>query len=642
MIPNEFLEIANQLRQLGDANEMPTRDDAIRAIAILNQMRLDRPGDYLLYAASVNLLNRYVKIDKHSLNYRFKNYLYPFLNTIMIEKPPLIRIYTMNDANLHNLPLILVDIMGIHCSFHQLRHDIIEYFAHKHQYKFISFDWDKIRKQQCAVTFFNLSMENHKHLSRQTCNQKDLFESIQLSIIKYKTKPSLKDCIPFIKYESVLSMNMECLTMNTAESANQKVIFVSMIGDSDPIRSQYDGPMLHIARHYHPTVIHLLLTQRMQKEDKKILLEEAINRLYESNQWEKPEIRFHAISNPNPARFENFGFTDFMLSITKDYSLDQVLVNISSGTPQMIASMCLEIVTNNLNVKALQVDSPDPNDVSIDHAINRIDQLNQNKDEDKKAKNRTVVTDLLEFNRARNKQRIQTFINQFEYNTALKFMEENHLTHNRAYKLITDVSKTESMRLLDEKMLKNHKESDFQYLIVNYFLQWELEFKRNKYINYILKSTSLIVAMCKYHMKEKFYTQQTHQFWDLLEKDGKITRETAGLMHPIFRQIFNNEHYKNNATTQYLLTLYKLISIEDDFYKQVSILRQIESSTRNYLAHEINLSKISEQKYKNDATIMHDSMLNVMKIVFHDRFKDINLMFFEQSNQDILDEVNQL
>lgn len=42
-------------------------------------------------------------------------------------------------------------------------------------------------------------------------------------------------------------------------------VLISFIGGSDPVRDDFDGPMLHIVRHYQPNYVYLLLTEIMQQ-----------------------------------------------------------------------------------------------------------------------------------------------------------------------------------------------------------------------------------------------------------------------------------------------------------------------------------------------------------------------------------------
>ena len=41
-------------------------------------------------------------------------------------------------------------------------------------------------------------------------------------------------------------------------------ILVSVVGRTDPMRSEHDGPILHIIRHYHPERAVLFLTEEIE------------------------------------------------------------------------------------------------------------------------------------------------------------------------------------------------------------------------------------------------------------------------------------------------------------------------------------------------------------------------------------------
>ena len=49
----------------------------------------------------------------------------------------------------------------------------------------------------------------------------------------------------------------------------KKCILISAVGKTDPIRSNYDGPMLHIVRHYQPEKVYLILSDDIAKKEEK-------------------------------------------------------------------------------------------------------------------------------------------------------------------------------------------------------------------------------------------------------------------------------------------------------------------------------------------------------------------------------------
>lgn len=45
-------------------------------------------------------------------------------------------------------------------------------------------------------------------------------------------------------------------------------ILIACVGITDPIRSDYDGPILHITRYYHPKKIYMILSSEIAEREK--------------------------------------------------------------------------------------------------------------------------------------------------------------------------------------------------------------------------------------------------------------------------------------------------------------------------------------------------------------------------------------
>ena len=73
-------------------------------------------------------------------------------------------------------------------------------------------------------------------------------------------------------------------------------ILFSPIGESDPIRGYYDGPLLHILRNY-PDIdkVYIFLTDKMKENKEKVNqgLKETIKRILEINYIESNIIEAH-------------------------------------------------------------------------------------------------------------------------------------------------------------------------------------------------------------------------------------------------------------------------------------------------------------------------------------------------------------
>ena len=119
-----------------------------------------------------------------------------------------------------------------------------------------------------------------------------------------------------------------------------------------------DGALLHIVRHLKPRKVYLFLTQRFQE------FEEKDHRYSHMLKHVMPKVEIQFEKCPenikNAALFDQFDepFRNSLETIHRDNPNAQVLVNVSSGTPQMQASLYLLAATLTFPICAIQVLSP--------------------------------------------------------------------------------------------------------------------------------------------------------------------------------------------------------------------------------------------------------------------------------------------
>ena len=202
-----FEQVAKDIEKLNDANEQVTRVEALLAVAILEKIRLEKLSDYMLYASSVNLLNRYVKLNKKDLGYRFKDYLYSLVYTIIINRPENIKMELSNDSNMRGMSLLMIDIMGIHFSFHSVNRNRIIDMANEHDYLFSKIEWDNIRKQQCASTLFKLTFNEESEISRKDRFGENVGKSLMKTYDALEKKSTNRIYVPYIKGQINLAIN---------------------------------------------------------------------------------------------------------------------------------------------------------------------------------------------------------------------------------------------------------------------------------------------------------------------------------------------------------------------------------------------------------------------------------------------------
>lgn len=116
-----------------------------------------------------------------------------------------------------------------------------------------------------------------------------------------------------------------------------RLLFTCM-GTSDPVRGYHDGPMLHIIRHYRPEVICVFLSGEAAALDGcGARLDTVLSHV--QNNWGgyAPELRVVRTQIEDPSDMDAVGapITEAVAALTAEFPDGEVLLNLSSGTPQM-------------------------------------------------------------------------------------------------------------------------------------------------------------------------------------------------------------------------------------------------------------------------------------------------------------------
>ena len=136
-----------------------------------------------------------------------------------------------------------------------------------------------------------------------------------------------------------------------------KRVFFCPVGLTDPMGEEYDGPMLHIVRHYRPDLVYLFLTKEMTE------YEERDSRYSRSILKLQPGCRVELIKRKeisDPSDFDVFigEYKKQLDRIAAEYPAVEIIVNDTSGTPQMIMALSLDCVVHPANIKIIQVKAP--------------------------------------------------------------------------------------------------------------------------------------------------------------------------------------------------------------------------------------------------------------------------------------------
>ncbi|WEV56230.1 type III-A CRISPR-associated CARF protein Csm6 [Ligilactobacillus acidipiscis] len=288
-------------------------------------------------------------------------------------------------------------------------------------------------------------------------------------------------------------------------------ILLSCVGDSDPIRNFHDGALVHIARCLKPTKIVLLQSERSLKKKNRVI--KALG----SIKGYSPEIvdSSYIIKNNDVYQFDRmFEIIDriVMKYVHKTSESDQIILNLTSGTPEMIAAMFSVNRIRGLNVRAFQVMTPNNStnmDVKHDDDV-PIDELIADNLDDKVGFTRRIVEDKAErYGQELLKKQARDYVNTYNYGAILKMIfSENGIIlpkskRKKVKRIITKIE--ENVRY--QKNIPEAVElglSQEETNLLSEYLVIQLQTKRQLSSEVLMRVSSLAELAAKIYLKKRY------------------------------------------------------------------------------------------------------------------------------------------
>lgn len=402
-----------------------------------------------------------------------------------------------------------------------------------------------------------------------------------------------------------------------------KRILFSPLGDTDPIRDCHDGACLHILRHYQPERVVLFYTKDMEnKERRDHRYTRAIHKL-------SPNCAIEEIFSGIVAAYlyEEFSkiLPEAVQSVRDRYPEHEILINLSSGTPQMKTVLAM-LAADTERCRGIQVPShsgksnrknkPASDDVDVDIL------LEVNVDDEEGAKNRCEEPPLSVFRYHAEKNRIISLIHAYEYNAALTLARSSSLVPADAKQLLkhaaarTDLLPDKARKILAEyngqKLFLFTGEEE---LLIEYFLIMQIDQENDHLSNFMLRiSPFLDKFLLDYVQKNVRGGRQNPQ--NILNLSRYVKRKGGYILererikqaaHKLLTRL-DREYggYKDSDLSFTLLIYYcdymqeegltKDTKLHDDMMAELGKLGDIRI-LRNNVAHQItNVTRESFQK----------------------------------------------
>ena len=382
---------------------------------------------------------------------------------------------------------------------------------------------------------------------------------------------------------------------------------ISAVGDTDPFRNFHDGALIHIARKYRPEKVILIFSEHTAKKQGNI--EKA---LFSIAPDYKPEVKTHdSIISDNEVHIFDVMFQRFSDILQEYYTKeDEFILNLSSATPQIKSALFVINRLNGINVKAVQVSSPEHasnENIGHDNDENIDELIEVNEDNKVNFIDRTIEDNAEKFIQALLKKTARDFIEKFDYKAALDILDQlSDFPNLKSVReeirdVVNCLSKQDVPKGLRHKKLKEEEQK-----ILSAYLTIELQRERGNVSESFIRIKNLTEFILE----------------DYIEK------RNPGLIDDYCESI-----------QKYYLSLFdysKLLKATREFKLRKTIAPIIEmNSSRNTVAH--SLSPLDSDAVKQLGIAMK-TLKTLVREQYHFSQSDFN--FYQDLNKKLLTKLN--
>ena len=384
-------------------------------------------------------------------------------------------------------------------------------------------------------------------------------------------------------------------------------VLISAVGDTDPFRNFHDGALIHIARKYRPEKVILIFSEHTAKKQGNI--EKA---LFSIAPDYEPELIIHdSIISDNEVHIFDVMFQRVSDILQEYYTKeDEFILNLSSATPQIKSALFVINRLNGINVKAVQVSSPEHasnENIGHDNDENIDELIEVNEDNKVNFIDRTIEDNAEKFNQALLKKTARDFIEKFDYKAALDIL--NQLTDSPNLKSVREeindvvecLKKQDVPQGLQHKKLKEKEQK-----ILSAYLTIELQRERGNVSESFIRIKNLTEFILKDYIENRY----------------------LGLI----------KNYRKDKNKDYLsiFDYSKLLKTKREF----KLLRTIDpiikmNSSRNMVAHSIN--PLDKDAVKQLGIAMK-TLKTLVREQYHFSQSDFN--FYQDLNKKLLTKLN--
>ena len=309
-------------------------------------------------------------------------------------------------------------------------------------------------------------------------------------------------------------------------------VLISAVGNTDPIRNFHDGGLVHIARKYRPDKIIIVFSEELiRKKDDVEKVIRSIDSKY------VPEIVYHEpIILNNEVHIFDTMFEQFDAIIREYYTKDdEFILNLSSGTPQIKSALFVLNRLSEINVKAVQVPSPEnKSNAGVGHDDSEdIDVLiDTNMDNKQDYVDRTIEDTSDKFKQGLMKKTLRDFIKKYDYKASLEIANQlpDFPGLKDCRKKLQDI--VDSLDRQDvPQLLQKKKWSEEQKKVLNAYLTIDLQKERGNFSEGLIRIKNLTEFILEDYIENRYpgfldnYVSESEKYYIGIWDYSKILKE---------------------------------------------------------------------------------------------------------------------
>lgn len=444
----------------------------------------------------------------------------------------------------------------------------------------------------------------------------------------------------------------------------EKSILVSVVGRTDPMRSEHDGPIMHIIRHYRPERAVLFLTEEIEAlESEYHYNEEAIHLLDEGCQVETVKT---GIKNVHSYDEFPLVFLRKCNDLKNKYPDRRIFLNITSGTPQMETAFCMIALSDPARYVPVQVFTPEgrSNRSAMFDPKKDLVELwyEMDLDNEEGTPCRCYIPELLNFKRPVIQFQIESLIRNYDYAGAYQMYLDNrkefsseigrllehakrraNLEYNEAENIAKELNLVEELYPVHNSGVRR---------LMEYYLSIWIKQRRGELNDMVLRLEVLTREIAAYILEkclkislEKITDGSTRSNIRYLSRE-KCLRELPSGIEEYLNEEFSERRQRgfewgNPVNALSMVHIVAFVCREKKFERYQSAAGELikwsklVGAVRNPAAHTI--IAITEDKIKDvygyDSSVLCRSMRTVLMQTFDSQVKKADFEIYDKLNQ---------